>query len=106
MSDAETGLDRLRKRKGTTEAAMAFRRDADDRCVLDVESTRIDEIAVDHGVEVRIVGHVVDVPVDIIVHPARRDGQEVPVAGAKPRRIAAHSGDGFYHILALSMRAI
>ena len=45
----------------------------------DVEAPVLDEVAVDDGVEVRVVDDVVDVPVDVVVHPARRDGQEVRI---------------------------
>ena len=48
---------------------------------LDLAALR-DQPAVDHGVEVRVVLDVVDVPVHVVVEPARRDPHEVPVVPA------------------------
>src|SRR3546814_185813 len=69
--------DRFRKGEGRFELAGALGADADDLAVVDVEATLADEVVVDHRVEVRVVHDVVHMAVDVVVHPARRDGEEV-----------------------------
>src|SRR5262249_18713603 len=41
------------------------------------------EIAVHHRIEERIVMDVVDMAVDVVVHPSRRDDMKVGIAGAQ-----------------------
>ena len=55
----------------------------------DVEAALADQMLVHHGVEVRVVGDVVDVAVRVVVHPARRDREEV--RDSRARRIASPS---------------
>src|SRR5262245_37346621 len=89
MRDAEPGLDRLRIRERPVVAALRLHRDTDDRSMLDIKSARVDQVAVDHRVEIRVVGHVVNVAVDVVVHPACRDGEKMRVVSA-PFWIVAH----------------
>src|SRR3546814_18359113 len=77
VADAQPRLDRFRKGEGRFELAGALGADADDLAVVDVEATLADEVVVDHRVEVRVVHDVVHMAVDVVVHPARRDGEEV-----------------------------
>src|SRR3546814_351985 len=87
MADAQAGLDLLRKGEGRLVAAGALGADADHDASVDVEPTRADQVGVDRRVEVGVVDHVVHVAVDVVVHPARRDGEEVREAGASLRRV-------------------
>src|SRR5215470_11826328 len=54
----------------------------------------MNQVLVDHGVEVRVVDDVVDVPVGVIVHPARGYRQEAPEIGASQSRLHLVSGRG------------
>src|SRR6185369_15186999 len=62
----------------------------DDGAVVDVEAALGDEPAVDDGVEVRVVDDVVDVAVEVVVHPAGGDGQAVRIVALVMRRRARH----------------
>src|SRR3954454_15430417 len=73
VPDAQRGLDRLGKRERRVEGAVRLGADADDRPAVDVEPALLDQPRVDHGVEERVVLDVVDVAVDVVVLPARRD---------------------------------
>ena len=53
---------------------------------VDVEPALLDQVRVDHGVEERVVLDVVDVPVDVVVVPARRDREPVRVRRVTQRR--------------------
>jgi hypothetical protein len=52
---------------------------------VDVEPAVADQVLVDDGVEVAVIDDVIDVAVDVVVHPARRDGKEMRVVGAAGR---------------------
>ena len=69
------------------EAALRLDDEPDRGPVADVEAAGADEVLVHRRVEVRVVGDVVDVAVAVVVHPPRRDGEEMPVRVA---RAAAH----------------
>src|SRR3546814_15050831 len=45
-------------------------------------------MGIHHRIEIRVVDHVVDVAVDVVVHPACRNGAEVGVVGTRERRRA------------------
>src|SRR6185369_17424510 len=83
MADAQSGLHVLRIRERALEAAHGLDGDADDRVGLRVQPARIDQVAVNHRVEIAVVLDVVDVPVDVVVLPACRDGLEMAVAVAR-----------------------
>ena len=55
------------------EAAAGLDRHADDGPALRVEAASLDQVVVNHGVEVAVVDDVVHVAVDVVVHPAGRD---------------------------------
>src|SRR5258708_2405530 len=82
LADPEPGVDGFGKGQRPLEAAEALHAQADDRPVMDVEPAGPDQVLVDDGVEVGIVDDVVDVAVDVVVHPTRRNGEEMPVEGA------------------------
>src|SRR3546814_764478 len=55
----------------------------------DVQAAALDHVAVHRGVEIRVVLDVVDVAVDVVVHPARRDRLKMPVILASRIRCPA-----------------
>src|SRR5690606_30196617 len=55
---------------------------ADDLAVVDVEQAVDHQQPVHRRVEPRIIDHIVDVAVDVVVHPARGDGLEAAVVAA------------------------
>src|SRR5215211_4158237 len=68
-------------------AALRLDDQADDPALLDVEGSRGDQVPVHDRVEVRVVDDVVDVAVDVVVHPAGRDRKEPPVPIPRLRRL-------------------
>src|SRR3546814_5980833 len=87
MAGAQAGLDLLGKGEGRLVATGALGADADDLAVVDVEPAFVNQVGVDHRVEVGVVDDVVHVAVDVVVHPARRDGEEVREAVASLRLV-------------------
>jgi len=79
FSDPEPGIDDLRERQRFPELAHGFDGDADDRRLVDIETPLVNQVPVDHRIEVRIIDHVIDVAVDVVIHPARWDSQKMPV---------------------------
>ena len=63
---------------------------------MDVERTAIDQVTVDRGVKEAVADGVVDMAVDIVVHPARRDAGEewIDMAWFGDRSFA-HAADCF-----------
>ena len=84
----EPGLERVREGDRREEGAGGLDDVADDRASDDVEEARFDEVAVHRRVEIRVVHDVVDVAVDVVVHPPRRDRAEEAEIGAGERRLA------------------
>src|SRR3569623_2911453 len=68
---------------------MGFGADADDLAAVDVEAAFADQKSIDDGIEVAVVLDVVDMTVDVIVLPARRDGLEVRVIAAACAQLCA-----------------
>src|SRR5215203_2558888 len=83
LADPQPGVDDFGERERLVKLAERFDGQADRRAAGDVEAALTDQIFVDHGVEVGIVDDVVDVTVDVVVHPPRRDGEEMLVGGAR-----------------------
>ena len=54
---------------------------------MNIEATDADQVFVDNGVELAIVDDVIDVTINVVVHPAGGDGEEMFVAGARHLRI-------------------
>src|SRR5207237_8160716 len=50
---------------------------------MDVGAGVVDVEAVHQRVEILVIDHVVDVAVDVVVGPARRNGKEMPVSRAQ-----------------------
>src|SRR5919199_719442 len=81
VPDAQGRVDRVRELERRVEGAVRLGAQADDRPAVDVEPTLLDQPRVDDGVEVRVVLDVVDVAVDVVVLPTRRDRAPVGVVG-------------------------
>lgn len=50
--------------------------------MVNIESASTDQILVDDGVKPAVVNNVIDVPVDVVIHPASGDGEKVLEVGA------------------------
>ena len=70
-------------------AALSLDDEPNDLALIDVEGAIGDQIPVNHRVEIRVVDDVVDVAVDVVVHPPRRDLEEVTVLAPRLRRLPA-----------------
>jgi hypothetical protein len=58
---------------------MCFDHQANYRTELDIEHIVLDQKFVDRSIEPTVIHNVIDMPVDVIVHPPCRDIAEVPV---------------------------
>ena len=54
---------------------------------MNIEATDADQVFVDDGVALAVVDDVIDVTVNVVVHPAGGDGEAVFVVGARHLRI-------------------
>src|SRR5438128_5646030 len=82
LRHAQARLDPLGKDERPVEPAGRLHHQADHLARGELEQPPVDQPAVHQRVEVGVVGRVVDVPVDVVVRPARGDGQEMRVARA------------------------
>ena len=83
LPDPQAHLHHVRKSERGMELAEGLHGDADHPIAVDVEPAGANQVFVDDGVEVAVIDHVVDVAVDIVVHPARGNGEEVAVILAR-----------------------
>ena len=67
--------------------AAGIHGEANDGRVVNIEATGADQVFVDDGVKPAVVNNVIDMTVNVVVHPAGWDGQEMFVAGAQHFRI-------------------
>src|SRR5262249_9580992 len=84
--------DLVRKAQALEIIALRLDHQADDRAVERLEHALLDQVAVHHGVEKRIMLNIVDVAIDVVVHPAGRDETEIPIGGAQLRQRAIRHG--------------
>ena len=92
FADAKAGIDGLRIGDGLGEFAHGLDGDADDLAPMDVETAFVDEEAVHHGIEIGIVGDVIDVTIDVIVRPAGLEIQEMRITVTGFDRGVVHVG--------------
>src|SRR5581483_10228243 len=90
LADAQPGIDGIGIGQRLVEAAHGFDGEADHRPFVNVEAAGTDQVLVDDGVEEGIVDDVVDVPIEVVVHPSRGDH-------VKMRVVAAPLGGPFRH---------
>src|SRR5690606_16212065 len=93
--DPQAGLDVLRKGERCEVVAVRLYHQADHLAAVDVERTGLDQPAVHRAVEVAVVDDVVDVAVDVVVHPARLDRHEAGITIARLRLRAGGHGCAF-----------
>ena len=86
LRHGEPGIDAVRERQRLAKRATRFCDKANNRRVGKIETTETNQVLVDRGIEVRVIRDVVDMPVNIVVHPSRRDGDEMRKVGARARR--------------------
>jgi hypothetical protein len=91
MCNPNSRLDIGRERSAAEVVTVTFDRKPDDLAVVDVEHSLVDQEAIDDRIEVAVVLNVIDMAINIIVHPARRDGQKMAI-------VATLSGLLFFHV--------
>jgi hypothetical protein len=102
--DREPGVESIGEARGAEELAARFRHDANGRQFTDVDTACLDQEPVHGGIEVRIVGHVVDVAIVVVIHPARGDGAEEPEIRPAMMGDVGHDGRGALDAEALFVR--
>src|SRR5205823_14363855 len=90
--DTQAGVDHVGERQRGEEVAPGRDHDADGAALRRVEQVALDEHPVHERVEVRVVGGVVDVTVDVVVRPAGDDLEEVREVAARSPRFLDHGG--------------
>src|SRR3712207_6061355 len=65
------------------EPALSFYHESYDQALLDIQHALVDQVSVDDRIKVRVVNDVVDVAVDVVIHPSGRNCQEVMVPVAR-----------------------
>ena len=89
MLDHQPGLEFFRKGDRGVVLAARFDHEPDHRRVVNIQTAHLDQIAVGDGVEIGVIGHVVHVAIDIVIHPAGRHVAEPEVVVAD-RAISGH----------------
>src|SRR5215213_9511862 len=88
LRDREPGLHVAGESELPQELALRLGDQANRVELADVNAGRVDQEAVDRGVEERVVDDVVDVPVDVLVRPPRRDGPQHRENRTQPGTVA------------------
>jgi hypothetical protein len=57
---------------------------------VDVEYSTVDQEAIDDRIEVAVVLNVIDMAIDIVIHPSRGDGQKVAIVAALCGLLSVH----------------
>ena len=73
-ADGDAGLHFLREGHGAGVGAAGFHDEADHRPLFDIEQAMFHQPGVHGRIEEAVIDDVVDMTVDVIVHPAGRDG--------------------------------
>ena len=79
FADAQPNLDDSRKSQWPQVLTLRLRGECHYCTSIDVETAFRDQVLIDGRVEEGVVESIVDVPVDIVVHPPSRQGQKVGV---------------------------
>ena len=74
---AQACMHGLRKCKTLYVGATRIHGKTNDGCVVNIKAALSDQVFVDYGVEPAVIHDVVDVAVDVVVHPSCRDRQKV-----------------------------
>ncbi len=83
FTDTQSCIDGLWIGDGFHKITHGFNGDANDRILLNIKAAFIDQKAVHHRVEIRIVRHIIDVAIDVIIRPTglHRHKMGIPVPG-------------------------
>ncbi len=81
---AQANQDPVRESDLLKVAASRFHRETDHGAVLEIERAGIDQVAIDRRIKVAIVNGIVYVAVNIVIHPARLDLEEVREGRSRP----------------------
>src|SRR6185437_121918 len=76
LAHAQPGIDGFREGDRLEIATERLDHEADHRTLLDVEAALSDQVFVHYRVEIGVVDNVVEVAIDVIVHPTRWDREE------------------------------
>jgi hypothetical protein len=93
MGDSKPCLYILRKSRATEVIAMALDGKPDHLARMNIEHPLVDQETIDNRIEVAVILNIVNVTVYVIVHPARRNSQEVKILVALSRWLFFH---GFF----------
>ena len=72
LADAQAHFNHFRKSECLHELAMRLRRQSDDARCSDVQTALCDQVLIDSCVEKGVLEPVVDVTIDVVVHPTGR----------------------------------
>jgi hypothetical protein len=89
--NGQANLDSFRIGKGAGVSAARLDNDKDQVSRRDIKQATLDQPGVHRGVEPLIINRVVDVPVGIIVSPARADFPPDVICSATPERSTSHA---------------
>ena len=91
--DANPGIDDVRELERSVILATGLDDETDHVAGFVVQNALTEQILVHNGIEVRVIVDVVDMLIDVVVHPARRYFEKVLVVGSDFlfRRHATHS---------------
>jgi hypothetical protein len=79
LHHAYADLDAIGKGKRGEIIALHLYQETDHRTALDIVRTAFDQRLINCGAESAAIDHVVDMPIDIVVHPTRRDLANMPI---------------------------
>ena len=87
FGDAQARVHGLGECEAFLVSTARIHRETNDGGVVNIEASDADQVFVDDGVEPAVVDDVIDVTVNVVVHPAGGDGEAVFVVGARHLRI-------------------
>jgi hypothetical protein len=88
----QAAVDRVREGHRLEVVAAGLDHQADHLAGGEVQHLLLDQVGIHHRVEERVVDDVVDMRIDVVVHPARRDRADGVVAVAVLAFGAGHGG--------------
>jgi hypothetical protein len=97
MSNANAGFDIVRERRAAEKIAVRLDDQANNLTLVNIEYTLLDQIAINGSIEITVVLDIVDMTVNVVIHPARGNSHEVTVIiasiGFLPGRHSTSCGD-------------
>src|SRR5579883_532016 len=77
LADAQPGIDGTGVFQSAMKTAHRLDGETDCRARVNIEPADRDQVLIDDRVEERVIDHIVDMAIEIIVHPACGDGEEM-----------------------------